>query len=151
MKKGQTEIFGLIVIVILIVLILGFVILFALGSIGHDSNDIRKNLQAHKMADAILQYTPACPNEAQKDMRKIIKDCDFTANTQICGKPCVDLITSESKSIIDSVHAVQPTIQYGLTLEKAGKTLTIAQCTSDTIITDRTPDPAFSLTVQLCT
>ena len=151
MKKGQTEVFGLIVIVILIVLILGFVILFAIGGIGNDSNTVRKNLQAHKMADALLQYTPPCPNEVQKDLRKIIKECDFTTNTQICGQPCTDLITKESKNIIDSIHAVQPTLQYGLTIEKGPKNLQIAQCTSDNILTDRTPDPAFTLTVSLCT
>ncbi len=151
MKKGQTEVFGLIVIVILIVLILGFVIMFAIGGIGNDNNTVRKNLQAHKMADAILQYTPPCPNEVQKDMRKIIKECDFATNTQICGKPCTDLLTTETKNIIDSIHAVQPTIQYGATIEKGQKTLQIAQCASDTIITDKTPDPAFTFTISLCT
>lgn len=150
MKKGQTEILGLLVIVILAVIIIGLVIAFVVGGTGKDRDTLRKNLQTTKMSDAILQYTPECPGEVTKDLRKIIKDCDFTTNNQICGQSCKELISTESKNIMRSVESKQPLLTYGLSIKKGENVLAVSECTGNTILADNYNDPAFTLLLKQC-
>lgn len=149
-KKAQAEMLGLLVIIILIVVVIGIFIAFSISSTGKDKDTLRKNLQTTKMSDAVLQYTPNCPGEVQKDMRKIIKDCNLEENNAICGQPCKELITTEIKNIIRSIEAQQPSLTYGINITKESQTLAIQGCQGATVITDNYQDPSFALLLIQC-
>lgn len=97
-RRGQTEILGLLVIVVLFVVILTFYLSFSLKP--QPKSALKQSIQANYINDAILKYTPPCGEEVIKSIRDIIKECDFQANNQICGRPCKTLLLEESKSII---------------------------------------------------
>src|SRR3989338_3365265 len=99
MKRAQTEVLGLLVIVVLFIVILMFYLAFSMKS--QQRTGIKESEQAKYISDAILKYTPECRNEVAKSIRDIILGCDFEANNKICNKPCKDLLKEESKKILD--------------------------------------------------
>lgn len=98
-QKGQTEIIGLMVIVILFIVILMFYIAVKLRP--EIKTPLKESVQSSYMLNAILLYMPDCGSESAKLIKEIIQRCDFDANNNICGKPCKKLIEDNAKNIIN--------------------------------------------------
>ncbi|MEK6940726.1 MAG: hypothetical protein AABW49_02400 [Nanoarchaeota archaeon] len=148
-KKGQGEVIGLLVIVVLIVIIMGIFIFFAFSGNGSSTDSFKRNLQASRLADAILQYTPPCPGEQTKDIRDVLRKCDFKLDNEICGKPCTKLVEEEIKNIVNSVNIAQSFYEYGIKVEKEDKIVQISTC--DPGIVDRSVISSNTvLTVKVC-
>ena len=145
-KQGQTEIIGLMVIVVLFIVIIMFYLAFSIRS--QPKETIKQNLQASYMLDAILAYTPDCGGEVAKTIRDIVKKCDFAQNNEACSRPCKDLINDESKKIIalgDKKYS------YGFTImDKNKNLLKIAECNSNSKMVDFEQILGYEATLAIC-
>ena len=138
-RKGQTEIMGLIVIVVLFMVILMVYVSFSLKP--KEEKTLKQQIQADYMLDAILKYTPEC-GDVVKSMRDIIKECDFESNQEVCGRPCMDLLKEESKNIVE-LNKETKKYGYDLYIKKtknnAEKRIEISKCSSDVKMADNQP------------
>jgi hypothetical protein len=87
-RKGQAEIFGLIVIVILLI----FALIFFVQTRGEDSStlNVRTSFRANNLLNSIMNVNL----DDGKSLRVLMKDCvktlnslDFVDNNPVCGPP----------------------------------------------------------------
>ncbi len=89
MKKGQMEIFGLLIIVILFVLILVFYLAFTARSQGDKpaSQEIRQSIEVENLLTAMMKVTPCTLKAPPDSLNLIIRDCHLK-NQDVCDTPC---------------------------------------------------------------
>jgi len=156
-NKGQTEVMGLVVIVVLFVMILMFYIAFSLNARTPGILEGTVQIRADYMMDAVLKYTPECYGII-KPIREIIKECDFDANNEICHEPCMDLLKEESRNIIRLAPKEGNRYGYDFKIEKrknnAEKKLEVVKCdasTAELVMTDNQPIyGGNSITMKIC-
>ena len=109
MKKGQTEIIGLMVIVILFIFGGMIYIMFA-GKTdeGSITRDITQSTKVQNMLDAFIQITPCHTKIPFDQMDKIIKNCYISEGKDlICGIECKKLIEDTLETMIKEYNSKQ--------------------------------------------
>lgn len=108
MRKGQTEIMGLMVIFILFIF-LGLIYLkFSGGTKEEPMATSRLNLEGANMISAMMSYTICDENS----FRDVLKTC-VEGNQQVCGASSCEVIKSTAEAIVKAVMGNQ-TYQFNL-------------------------------------
>src|SRR3989344_1612974 len=110
MRKGQTEIIGLVVVIILLIVI-GFIYLSFSLMPKQDSAVIRKGVEVSNMLNAILKYTPdGCSGDSVND---IIVDC--RSNLPVCGDlNCNSFLATQIRDIIITLIDGRTTYEFAV-------------------------------------
>ncbi len=102
MKKAQTEMLGLVVIVILIIFALVIYILFSAQS--KPETNTKQSIIVYNTLNAILKLNPSCNQETLlKPMHRIISDC--TKSTQspcASSNSCWDYVKKQLKNALEA-------------------------------------------------
>lgn len=108
-KKAQTEIIGLMVIVILFVFVGLIYIMFAgKGDQGRLTEDVTQTGKVQNMLDAFVQLTPCYEKTPFDQMDEIIKECYTSAGTDIvCEKNCKTFITDTLDELMKAYNDKQ--------------------------------------------
>lgn len=108
-KKAQTEIMGLLTIVVLFIFIgLIYIMLAGKADKGSLTRDIVQYEKVQNLLDAFIQITPCYTKVPYDQMETIIKDCHTSAGSAtICGKPCKDFIMEEMGNIMKAYNPKQ--------------------------------------------
>ncbi len=99
MKRGQTEIMGLMVIFILFIFIGLIYLKFSGGPTEEPMATSRTNLEGANMVSAMMSYT-ICEDKSFMDALKMCKDED---NAQLCGAPSCDTVKATAEGIVKAV------------------------------------------------
>jgi len=107
MKKAQTEIIGLMVIVILFIFGGMIYIMFAgKGETGSLTRDVTQVGKVQNMQDTFMQITPCYAEKPVEQMSDLIKKC-YTGTETICGIECKEYITDTLNSLIKAYNPKQ--------------------------------------------
>jgi len=107
MKKGQTEIIGLMVIVILFIFVGLIYIMFAgKEDTGSLTRDVTQSVKVQNMLDSYTQFTPCYTELPYPQMREVIMDC-YTSGEKTCGEDCETLITETLDDMIKAYSSSQ--------------------------------------------
>ena len=100
MRKGQTEVIGLLVIVILFIII--FFIFLAFSSKDEGERELRQSLESSNSLRAMMFYTPKDTdgNLCGKQIREIIEEC--RENKIICGVNCKEFLDEEINNSLEA-------------------------------------------------
>jgi hypothetical protein len=108
-KKAQTEIMGLLTIVVLFIFIgLIYIMLAGKADKGSLTQDIVQYEKVQNLLSSFIQITPCYTKVPYDQMSTIIKDCYASdGSATICGKPCKDFITAEMDSMMKAYNPKQ--------------------------------------------
>ncbi len=108
-KKAQTEIMGLLTIVVLFIFIgLIYVMLTGKEEPGSLARDVVQYEQVENFLDAFVQLTPCYVETPYPQMETIIKDCYASEGMDtVCGKPCKDFINEEFENVMTAYNPKQ--------------------------------------------
>lgn len=99
MRKGQTEIIGLLVIVVLFVII--FFLFLAFSGKNGDEMELRQSLESSNFLTAMMFYTPNLDSgSCGKQIRDIIEEC--RENKIICEEDCKEFLDDEIRNILNA-------------------------------------------------
>lgn len=106
-KKGQEEILGFVLIMIIVVIALVFFLLFSLKN---DNSDLNNSYEVDSFIQSILQHTTSCEDTSGNmlDIQDVIFQCDTTKSCSDGKEACVALkeammeVTSSSWPIGES-------------------------------------------------
>lgn len=109
MRKAQTEIMGLLTIVVLFIFIgLIYIMLAGKADKGSLTTDVVQYEKVQNLLSSFIQITPCYVKTPYDQMETIIKDCYASdGSATICGKPCKDLITEEMDSMMKAYNPKQ--------------------------------------------
>lgn len=152
MKKAQTEILGLVVIVILIIFALILYVMFS--SQPEQTTNIKENVVLFNTLNAILKHNPICnQGTLSKSFYRIISDC--TTSTQSpCPAiaSCQEYVKNQLKQALDAT--LSPKTQYKMIIDYPEsediviETPEFAQCTK--IMADNYPISNFVAKLSIC-
>lgn len=108
-RKAQTEIMGLLTIVVLFIFIgLIYVILAGKADKGSLTQDVVQYEKVQNLLSSFIQITPCYSQMPYDQMSTIIKDCYTSAGTNtVCGKPCKDFIIGEMDNMMKAYDPKQ--------------------------------------------
>jgi hypothetical protein len=100
LKKGQLEIIGFLVIVIMIVFI-GFIFMAISSQPKEDINrEIRESIGVRNLLNSLMKYKH-CDIASSKKFSEVVRDC-YLLGEDYCGVKCDDYIKNTLKEICDS-------------------------------------------------
>ena len=152
MKKAQTEIIGLVVIVILIIFAL--VIYMKFSSQTKPETNIKQNILVHNTLNAILKTNPVCAQKTlSKSLYRVISDCT-TSDQSPCptSTSCTDYVEKQLKSALEATLSQKT--QYKLVIDYPEdeniviKTQNFEKCQN--IIADNYPISNFIAKLNIC-
>ncbi len=148
MKKGQTEMLGLVILVILITLSLIFLLKFLISPSSDSSVDIKLTTQASNLQSALVK-THVCEDNDIEDV--MVSCCN---NENICGNDACDFLNENIPKMIDNTIPKQ---RYKLTLKHLNEEcLSINTCQENAELTSSGPftikreNSFYNLQVLLC-
>ncbi|MBI2130131.1 hypothetical protein HYX19_04700 [Candidatus Woesearchaeota archaeon] len=143
MKKAQTEILGLLVIVILFI-ILGVVYLRFSGSPTSEQPTIRQNIEVVNLVNAIRKFTPDTTTRPPTSIRDQIRNCN--------DESCRQNTNQEIRRILDA--AVDKKTTYSFVIKKDNqewpKVESSGGCIGNLQYVYNSPDPKYTITLKLC-
>lgn len=109
MRKAQTEIIGLLTIIVLFIFLgLIYIMLTGKSDQGSLTRDVVQYEKVQSLLDVFVQLTPCYTKMPYDQMDTIIKDCSTSAGSAtVCGKPCKDLIIEELKNVMEAYNPKQ--------------------------------------------
>lgn len=154
MKKAQTEIIGLMVIVILFIFVGLIYVMFAgRGEQAPLTREVTQAAKVQNMLDAFVQVTPCFTEMPYKQMSEIISECcvDRECDKIICGEDCQELITTTLDEMMGAYVQYQ---EYEFRIQDSDKEFlshfSSEECTGDTkAATDRVLAGSQVLTLKL--
>jgi len=135
MRKAQTEIIGLLVIVILFIFV-GLIYVMLTGKSDDESltRDVVHTGKVQNFLDAFVQVTPCYTKIPFEQMSTVIKNCYISDGEEsICGKNCKDLITDTLEAAMEEYNAKQE-YEFKIISADEEEFISIGGCT-DTIST----------------
>lgn len=100
MRKGQTEIIGLVVIVLLLVVIGTLFVVFSSKTETNPNQEIRESMEVNNFLSSIMQFTPCLEDEKRNSMLDIIKKCYSNEITDYCNEPCDSYVKNVADDIL---------------------------------------------------
>lgn len=148
-KKAQTEIMGLLTIVVLFIFLgLIYIMLAGKSDKGSLTTDVVQYEKVQNLLSSFIQITPCYTKVPYDQISTIIKDC-YTSDgsATICGKPCKDFIIGEMDNMM---KAYNPKQAYEFKILK-GKEAFITQgiCPADAETRAGSIDLSRDLTLRL--
>ncbi len=142
MKKAQTEILGLLVIVILFI-VLGFIFL-KFSSSTKTQPTIRQNIEVVNLVNAIRKFTPDPTTRPPTSMRDYIRNCD--------SQQCKDRITQNIREIMNNALDKKTTYSFVIKKNNQEWLSIISQngCAGSTQYVYNSPDPKYTIMLKLC-
>ncbi len=115
--RGQMEIMGLVVIVILFI-VGGMIYLFFLSGPADTSlPEVRQSVEVSNLLNAIMRMTP-CEDNPEDSFDDLIHNCFIAGgNEVICESQCKDFI---KEAAINASKAYNPSGQYKFTIKEPG-------------------------------
>ncbi|MFH1456342.1 MAG: hypothetical protein ABIF40_05335 [archaeon] len=98
-KRAQMEIFGFLVIVILLVVVGVIYLKFAMTPSEDVLSEARTNIEVSNFLSSIMAYTP-CPGNSLEDA---VKNCEN--NGQTCGQDACNLLENELLSALNAYNS----------------------------------------------
>jgi len=114
LKRGQSEIIGLLVIVILIIVIFGIYVSLSGGSGKEQSRNTKTVVELNNLLRSAMHYT-ICPDT---DLQKAFINC-LESEPETCGKDSCETAKKEFSRIVKAYEADQGW-ELGYVLEKEG-------------------------------
>jgi hypothetical protein len=147
MKKAQTEIIGLMVIVILFIIIGTVFIAFTFRR-SPENIEIRQSTKVTNLMNAIMKYTPCETDPKKESIEGIIRICD---DNDYCSMPCKTYLEKEIKSILEK--SLDGTQKFRFIVNKNKAVFLEIQgdkpCEGD-LISDSFISYAFNAKLELC-
>lgn len=141
MRKGQTETIGLVAVVIVIIIVM----LIALKMCSNPSKpqDLRKDIEASHLLNAMMLYTPDCTDQ---HISELIRKCP---GSPVCGKECEQAISAELKNIAEASVDNKTSYEINITTSE-GQLILLGECKGTTVRTDTYYNPGFLAKIKLC-
>lgn len=137
MRKGQTEIMGLMVIVILLVLIGSFALVFSMRK-SSNSQDITQSVEVGNFLNAMMKFTPCLEDEERTSLEVVIKNC-YKDKVDYCDKNCNDYIEEVVDDILShEVNKTKGTYLFEIKDEN-NNFLQVGKCTGSRVDADKYP------------
>ncbi|MDD5253493.1 MAG: hypothetical protein PHG05_00105 [Candidatus Nanoarchaeia archaeon] len=146
-KKGQTEIIGLVVIVILFVIIGSFFLVFSSKNKNTETKDV---IKTSKFMPAFLEYTPCLDSNVK--MEEIIRDCNNDEIAPCQNLNCRDFIRKTLEPSLNEFFGKE----YRFSITKTGKGfIEIGNCTGNNMISENYQaggfgENRFEITLAIC-
>lgn len=141
MRKGQTEIMGLLVIVILFIIIFFIFIIFSARNT--DEKELRGSIESSNMLRAMMFYTPENCNQ---QIRDIAKECARKKDKLVCDKTCTEILDKEIPNILDA-GMNKP---YSFFLKAGSYQITLSNGECNIGIVDRYKTRDIDATIRIC-
>lgn len=137
MKKGQTEIMGLMVIVILLVVIGSFALVFSVRK-NNNSQDITQSVEVGNFLSSMMKFTPCLEDEERTSLEVIIKNC-YKDKVDYCNENCKDYIEDVVDDVLShEVNKTKGTYLFEINDEN-NNFLQVGKCTGSRRDTDKYP------------
>jgi len=152
LKRGQSEIIGLLVIVILIIVIFGVYVSLSGGNDKEQLRNTKTMIELNNLLRSVMHYT-ICPDT---DLQKALTNC-LESEPETCGKDSCETAEKEFSRIIRAYEADQGW-KLGYVLEKEGGEEVIFEkkisCSGDKKVGSITLRPnvgRYNLRLEKCT
>tara|TARA_B100000315_G_scaffold215748_1_gene215232 strand:+ start:25 stop:462 length:438 start_codon:yes stop_codon:yes gene_type:complete len=144
MKKAQTEIIGLVVIVILFIVIA--VIFVKLSTAPKSKSVIKESVEVSNLLNAVVKLTPCKEDKELSSLSDIIAECE---NQQYCNENCKEYIEKQVNNVMSS--ALDKKKSYNMIITKRGDTfIEQGDCKGDTVFADTIILPSFAAKLEIC-
>lgn len=109
MKKGQQEIVGFVLIVVLVVVGLMVFLIISL----RDAPENEGSLEVENMLDALMRHTTECAIVYEPDydnFEDLFKSCHLKDNCKNLGRSACDYLNESLKSVVEAMMASEATL-----------------------------------------
>ncbi|MBM3199879.1 hypothetical protein FJZ53_02990 [Candidatus Woesearchaeota archaeon] len=107
-KKSQTEIMGLLTIVVLFIFIgLIYIMLAGKADKGSLTRDVVQSEKVQSLLSSFMQLTPCYSKVPYDQMDVIIKECYTSSGGLVCGEPCKEFIIAEMDDVMKAYNPRQ--------------------------------------------
>lgn len=138
MRKGQTEILGFLVIVLLLLFVGIFFLYFSLRAEPETLQDSVVELQLNNLMNAVTQYS-VCEDADLEDVMVACND-----NRRICNEDSCSLMENELLAIFDELGLESDTFEL-----KLGDFYTFGACSGEKIVASK-PLKGFDMSISDC-